>query len=106
MGAKRTNSRTWRGLGGREGVEEEAVEVVGRLLGDPVADAFEDLEAVRAVDVLARGLGALASEGDVVGAPDEHRGHADRTDVADETRLHRPIPVEGGRQRAGLAEDA
>src|SRR6266536_2251900 len=54
---------------GAEVREQERVQRVGRLFGDPMAHALEDLEPVRPFDVLRRRLRRLATQGRVIGAP-------------------------------------
>src|SRR3954469_12938870 len=58
MGCTPSVSRT-------EVLQQQPVELVRRLLGDPVAHPVQHLEAVRPAHVVAAGVGALRRDGDV-----------------------------------------
>src|SRR4051795_7068406 len=77
MGCTPSVSRT-------EVLQQQPVEVAGRLLGDPVADAVQHLEAVGPAHVVAAGVGTLRCDGDVAVAPHEHGRRNDRPEVGDE----------------------
>src|SRR5919206_473638 len=74
----------------------------GRLLGDPVRDAVEHLEAVRASHVLLYPARRRLADERVARAPDIECGGGDR--VPSPRRSHRPVPVERRGQRTGRGE--